>query len=72
MVMTVSNILLKDASLDEEGGGSTAAVGSTYSSAMGSPEKGGGGFQGRKIKREETKRKAEIFDNRDSRTAEER
>ena len=33
-------------SLKEEGGGSTAAMGSTYSSAMGSPEEGGRGRGG--------------------------
>ena len=44
--MTVSNILRMLESLKEEGGGSTAATGSTYSSAMGSPEEGGVG-QGR-------------------------
>ena len=39
--MTVSNILRMDESLKEEGGGSIAAVGSTYSSVMGSPKEGG-------------------------------
>ena len=43
MVMTVSNILRMLESLEVEGGRSTAAFGSTYSSAMGSPEEGGGG-----------------------------
>ena len=42
--MTVSSILRKKASLEEEvGGGSTAAMGSTYSLAVGSPEEGGEG-----------------------------
>ena len=41
MVMTVSNILQMEASLDEEGGGSTVAVGSTNSSVDGSPDQGG-------------------------------
>ena len=39
--MTVSSILRREASLDEEGGGSTAVVGPTYSSAVGLPEAGG-------------------------------
>ena len=39
--MTMSSILCREASLDEVGGGSTATVGSTYSSAVGSPEVGG-------------------------------
>ena len=34
-------MLRKDESLDEEGGGSTATVRSTYSSAVGSPKVGG-------------------------------
>ena len=34
-------MLRKDDSLNEVGGGSTATVGSTYSSAIGSPEVGG-------------------------------
>ena len=38
--MTVSSILRREASLDEEGGGSIAAVGSTYSSVVGSPDGG--------------------------------
>ena len=41
MVITISSMLRKDESLDEEGGGSTAAVRSTYSSVVGSPEVGG-------------------------------
>ena len=41
MVMTVSNILRIDESLEEEGGGSTTAVGSTYSSVVGSLEEEG-------------------------------
>ena len=41
--MTVSNILRMDESLKEEGGGSTAAVGSTKSLAMGLPKEEGGG-----------------------------
>ena len=41
--MIVSNILPMLESLEIEGGGSTAAVGSTYSSAVGSPKEGGGG-----------------------------
>ena len=36
----VSDILYIKASLDEEGGGSIAAVGSTYSSVVGSPDGG--------------------------------
>ena len=39
--MTVSNILRMDESPEVEGGGSIAAVGSTNSSAEGSPEEGG-------------------------------
>ena len=41
MVMAVSSILRKEASLEEEGGGSTAVVGSTYSSVVGSPKEEG-------------------------------
>ena len=41
MVMTMSSILCIEESLDEEAGGSTIAVGSTNSSAMGSPNVGG-------------------------------
>ena len=41
MVITVSSMLRKDESLNEEGGGSTAVVGSTYSSTVGSPKEGG-------------------------------
>ena len=41
MVMAVSSILRKEASLEEEGGGSTAAVGLTNSSVVRSPEEGG-------------------------------
>ena len=41
MVMTVSSILYIEESLDKEEGGSTAAAGSTNSSAVGSPEVGG-------------------------------
>ena len=44
MVMVVSSILRKEASLEEEvGGGSTVAVGLAYSSVVGSLEEGGGG-----------------------------
>ena len=39
--MTVSNILRREASLDEEGGGLTAVVGSTNSSIEGSLDGGG-------------------------------
>ena len=38
--MTMSSILHREASL-EEGGGSTIAIGLTYSSAVGSPDVGG-------------------------------
>ena len=38
MVMTVSNILRIESSLNEEARGSTVAVGSTNSSAVGSPD----------------------------------
>ena len=38
--MTVSSMLCEDESLEEEAGGSTVAVGSTYSLAVGSPEGG--------------------------------
>ena len=41
MVITVSNNARKEESLDVDGGGSIAAVGSTYSSAVGSPDEGG-------------------------------
>ena len=41
MVMTVFSMLYREASLDEVSGGSTAAVGSTYSLAVGSLEVGG-------------------------------
>ena len=42
--MTVSSILRKKASLEEEvSGGSIAAMGLTYSLAVGSPEEGGEG-----------------------------
>ena len=41
MVITVSNMLHKDESLDEEGGGSILVVGSTYSSVVGTPKEGG-------------------------------
>ena len=37
----LSNIARKEESLDVNGGGSTAVVGSTYASAEGSPEGGG-------------------------------
>ena len=40
MVITVSNMLHKDESLDEEGGGSIVVVGSTYSSVVGTPKGG--------------------------------
>ena len=40
-IITVSSMLRKDESLDEEGGGSTTTVRSTYSSAVGSPKVGG-------------------------------
>ena len=39
--MTVSNILRMEELLEEEGGGSTAVVGSTYSSVVGSPKEEG-------------------------------
>ena len=38
MVITVSSMARKEESLDVDGGGSIAAVGSTYSSAVGSPD----------------------------------
>ena len=41
MVMTVSSILRREASLEEEGGGLTTVVGLTYSSVVGSPNVGG-------------------------------
>ena len=41
MVVIVSNILNIESSLDEDAGGSTAAVGSTNSLAVGSPDVGG-------------------------------
>ena len=41
MVKMLSNIARKEESLDVDGGGSTAVVGSTYASAEGSPEGGG-------------------------------
>ena len=41
MVIIVSNMLRIEALLEEDGGGSTAAVGSTYASAKGSPNGGG-------------------------------
>ena len=42
--MTVSSILRKEASAEEEvGRGSTMTMGSTYSLVVGSPEEGGGG-----------------------------
>ena len=37
----LSNIARKEESLDVDGGGSIATVGSTYSSAVGSPDRGG-------------------------------
>ena len=40
MVMIVSSILRIEESLDEDGGGSIAVVGSTYSSVVGSPDVG--------------------------------
>ena len=40
MVIIVSNMLRIEASLEEDGGGSTAEVGSTYASAKGSLEGG--------------------------------
>ena len=40
--MTVSNIRRMLESSEAEGGGAIAAVGSTYSSVVGSPEEGGG------------------------------
>ena len=40
MVIIVSNMLRIEALLEEDGGGSTAAVGSTYASAKGSLEGG--------------------------------
>jgi len=41
MVITVSSMLHKDESLDKEAGGSTATVGSTNSSVVGSLDVGG-------------------------------
>ena len=41
MVMTVSSILHIESSLNEDAGGLTAVVGSTNSSAVGSPDVGG-------------------------------
>ena len=41
MVITLSSMLRKDESLDEEDGESTAIVGSTYTLAVRSPEGGG-------------------------------
>ena len=41
MVMIVSSILYKEASLEEEGGGLTMVVGSTNTSAEGSLDEGG-------------------------------
>ena len=41
MVMIVSSILRREASLEEESGGSIATVGSTYSLVVGSPDVGG-------------------------------
>ena len=40
MVMTVSSILRREASLEEEGGGSKVAKGLTYALAVGSPDGG--------------------------------
>ena len=41
--MTISNIQRMLKSSEVEGGELVAAIGSTYSSAIGSPEEGGGG-----------------------------
>ena len=41
--MTMSNIRRMLESSEVKGGGSATAVGSTYASAVGSPEEGGGG-----------------------------